>query len=169
MGTLKASASQHSSMTVAEGPCTAWYAGTDLSHLSCTSLESHTPYYHMPNTAISAYGTISREACVCACVYVGFPCVCVLTCQSCQCVCGKAWKQCIHIGCFSGTLRDRESQLRAEFNAINLSQQTTNYYHWQLHYGEQVKYKQRPFTNCFLAKFGQWGDAFYLCYVIESD
>lgn len=65
--------------------------------------------------------------------------------------------------CFTSSVTDTESQLSAKFNAINLSQQTTNYNVWQLHYGEQVKHfqnQQRPFTNCFLAKFGQWGEAF---------
>lgn len=82
IGTLGPAALQHSSMAVAEGPCTVWHAGTDRSHLSCRSFESHTPYYHMPNTAIFTYGTVSGVACVCACVYVGF--LCVLTCQYCH-------------------------------------------------------------------------------------
>lgn len=70
MGTLGAAASQHSAIVVAEGLCTAWYAGTDQSHLSCRSFESHTAYYPMPNTAIVTYGTMSRVAYVCVCVSV---------------------------------------------------------------------------------------------------
>lgn len=95
MGTIGAAASQHSAMAVAEGPCTAWYAGTDRSHLSCRSFESHSPYYPMPNTAISAYGTMSTEACVC--VFMLASCVCAnmsilppIVPPLNQCVCAKA-------------------------------------------------------------------------------
>lgn len=100
MGTLGAAASQHSAMAVAEGPCTAWYAGTDWSHLSCRSFESHTPDYPTPNTAISTYGTMSIVAYVCVHVFMLASCVCAnmsilppIVPLLNRCVCAKALKQ----------------------------------------------------------------------------